>query len=327
MPKESIMKKVGFWAVMIGVCVLAAAGGCVKQEKLALKFNPGDTGTYKVTIESIKDYKFEQPSINQTKEQQTLNSVEIVYNQKIQSVDPAGDAKALITIEGLKYLSKSPKGTAIDFDSSKEADQKNALENLIGQSYVIKISPAGQVVGVEDVRKALDAVKGDTLEQKTAQSLLADDAIKQRHSIVALPEKKNEFEKVGRTWSKVQAGPAGMLTPRSYEKVYTLQKVEGEKGQQVAVVTMEARPSATRPASMSSEESKGMGFFEKMFDNKETYTGQMLMDVTTGKVKSYNEKLKSEWVAVEPAEEQKSDKGPDVLTMGFTYVYDIEKVK
>ena len=75
------------------------------------------------------------------------------------------------------------------------------------------------------------------------------------------------------------------------------------------------------------DEAKGMGFFEKMFDNKETYNGKMLMDLTTGKVNRYNEKLKSEWVAVEPAEEVKSDKGPDVLTMGFTYTYSIEKIK
>jgi hypothetical protein len=43
-------------------------------------------------------------------------------------------------------------------------------------------------------------------------------------------------------------------------------------------------------------------------------------------VNGYSEKLKSEWVAVEPTEEQKSDKGPDVLTMGFTYIYSIEKL-
>ena len=96
---------------------------------------------------------------------------------------PTGNAKALITIKEIKYLSKNPKGTAIDFDSTKEADKKNAMENLIGQSYVVKLSPNGEVVAVEDVQKAREAVKGDSMEQKTAQSLLADDAIKQRHTI------------------------------------------------------------------------------------------------------------------------------------------------
>jgi hypothetical protein len=70
-----------------------------------------------------------------------------------------------------------------------------------------------------------------------------------------------------------------------------------------------------------------MGFFAKMFDNKETYNGKMLVDLTTGKVNGCNEKLKSEWVAIEPSEEVKSDKGPDVLTMGFTYSHSIEKIK
>jgi hypothetical protein len=320
------MKSVGFWAAMLGVCVLVYAGGCAKQQKLALKFSPGQTSTYKVVTESVKDYKFEQPSINQTKQQQTLNQVEVVFDQKIVSVEPSEDAKALITIKEVKYLAKNPKGTAIDFDSTKEADNKNAMEDLIGQSYIIKISPAGDVVAVEDVQKAREAVKGDTLEQKTAQSLLADDAIKQRHTIFALPEKDGSAA-VGTTWSKVKAGPAGMLTPRSYEEVYTLKQVNQESGQKVAVVTMEARPSTAKAPNMPKEEAKGMGFFEKMFDNKETYTGKMQMDLSTGQVESYNEKLRSEWVAVEPAEEVKSDKGPDVLTMGFTYTYSIEKMK
>jgi hypothetical protein len=242
------------------------------------------------------------------------------------SVDPSGDAKVLITIKQVRYLSKSPQGSAVDFDSSRDADKKNALSGLIGQSYVIKITPAGEVVAVEDAQKAREAVKGDTLEQKTAQSLLADDAIKQRHTVLAIPAKGGAAV-VGKTWSKVKAGPAGMLTPKSYEEVYTLKQVKDEHGQQIAVVDMEARPSSVKAANMPKDEAKGMGFFEKMFDNKETYTGKMLMDITTGKVNSYNEKLKSEWIAVEPAEEQKSDKGPDVLTMGFTYMYSIEKIK
>ena len=90
---------------------------------------------------------------------------------------------------------------------------------------------------------------------------------------------------------------------------------------------MDARPTAVKAADMPKDDAKGMGFFGKMFDNKETYTGKLLLDTHTGKVNGYSEKLKSEWVAVEPAEEVKSDKGTDVLTMGFNYMYSIEAIK
>jgi hypothetical protein len=321
------MRRIRFLSAMAGVCILVIAGGCAKQEKLSLKFNPGQASSYKVSTETIKDYKFEQPSVNQTKIQQTLNRAEITYNQKILSVATSGDAKALITIEKVKFIAKNPTGTSIDFDSSREGDKNNSLGKLVGQTYIITLSPTGEVVGVEDAQKARDAVKGDTLEQKTAQAMLTDEAIKQRHSVIAMPQEKNSAAKVGQTWNKLKAGPAGMLAPRSYEEIYTLKEIKPENGQQIAVVDMQARPSATKAPNLPKDEQKGLSFFEKMFDNKETYTGQMMMDITTGQVKSYNEKLKSEWVAVEPTEEVKSDKGPDVLTMGFTYSYSIEKVK
>jgi hypothetical protein len=319
------MRRIGFCVTVIGVCVLVAAGGCAgKKASLSLKFTPNETSTYKVVTETVKDYKFEQPSVNQTKTQQTLSKAEVVFDQTIQSVEPGGDAKALITIKEVKYLVKNPQGTTLDFDSAREADKKNPLEGLVGLSYVIKITPAGEVVAVEDAQKAREAVKGDSMELKTAQALLSDDSIKQRHTLVALPSAK---EASAKTWSKVKGGPAGMLAPRSYEKVYTLKEVKNEGGKQVAVVEMNARPSSVKAADMPKDEAKGMGFFEKMFDNKETYAGEMLLDLSTGKVNSYSEKLKSDWVAVEPADEVKSDKGPDVLTMGFSYSYSIEKVK
>jgi hypothetical protein len=344
------MRRIGFLMAVIGVCGLVFAGGCAKHAKsekaaetkpavkeiqkptgkpvdLMAKFVVGDMSNYKVATETIKDYKFEQPSINQTKTQQTLTRTEVVFDQQIQGVDPSGDASALITIKELKYLATNPKGTAIDFDSTKEANKTNALAKLIGESYVVKLSPDGSVLSVSDAQKAMDAVKGDTMEQKIAQSLLADDAIKQRHTILALPEKKDAQVRVGQTWSKLKGSPAGMLTPKSYEEVFTLKEVKSEQGQQIAVVEMEARPTSQKAADTSKDEQKGMGFFAKMFDNKETYNGKTLVDLTTGKVNGYNEKLKSEWVAVEPSEEVKSDKGPDVLTMGFTYSHSIEKVK
>lgn len=322
------MRKIGFWMAMTGVCVLAmTAGGCMEEKTtMSLKFSPDETSTYKVITESVKDYNYVQPSINQTKKQQTLSRTEVVYDQKIDSVDGSGNAKALITIKEVNYHSKSANGGSFDFESAK--DTKGSMGKLVGQSYVIKMLPDGEVAAVENAQKIRNAVRGDSKELKIAQSLVGDDAIKQRHTIVALPTAKESAVKQGKSWSSVKAAPAGMLMPKSYEKVFTLKEVKDEHGQKIAVVAMKAQPTSAKAADMPENAASGMGFFGKMFDTKEeTYTGEMLMNLNTGKVSSYSEKLKSEMVAVESAKEQIGDKGPDVLTMGFTYIYSVEKMK
>jgi hypothetical protein len=69
-----------------------------------------------------------------------------------------------------------------------------------------------------------------------------------------------------------------------------------------------------------------MSLFANMFEEKDSYTGKMTLNLSTGEIDSYQELLKAEWLAVEPSAEQKSDKEPDQLTMGFSDMYSIEKV-
>ena len=67
-------------------------------------------------------------------------------------------------------------------------------------------------------------------------------------------------------------------------------------------------------------------FFSKMFDNPvEIYTGQLKLDLMTGKVEQYLEEFRSEWVAVDPAATDK-DKEPDMLRMGAIRIYRIERI-
>ena len=88
---------------------------------------------------------------------------------------------------------------------------------------------------------------------------------------------------------------------------------------------MNAVPSSKRSEDLEGKDS-AMGFFANMFDEKDDYTGKMVVNLTTGVISSYQETLKAQWLAAESSEEQKSDKGPDQLTMGFTSLYSIEKV-
>jgi hypothetical protein len=83
------------------------------------------------------------------------------------------------------------------------------------------------------------------------------------------------------------------------------------------------------PSSETAEQFKeqaSMGIFSKMFDNTETYTGQLELDLTTGKTEKYLEKLQSSWVAVDPSIKQEADEGPATLKMSAVRFYSLEKI-
>ena len=160
---------------------------------------------------------------------------------------------------------------------------------------------------------------------KFAKRLFGNDEIQKRHSVLALISAGAAPHSKGDSWGTLAASPPGMLQAKSYDKQYTLQEVKTNGDQQIAVITMNAVPSSKRAPDMSSD-SKDMGFFAKMFEDSGTYDGELVLNLSTGQIINYQECLKAEWVAAESPEEQKSDKGPDTLTMGFTHLYSIEKI-
>ena len=313
--------KVGMLFKIICVCVIAAVlTGCVPNAEMKLTPAAKSVTTYKVVTGQSKDYQFIQPSINKTKERHTGGDIEMVFTQEIESVDAQGNAVANITIKQLKHTSTDGQGKESVVDTEK--DKTSPITKLIGQSYKIKFAPNGSVE-VVDATAAREAVKGG-VDEKIAGKILSDEEIARRHQVMALLDAKGTYKK-GDKWSSVAASPAGMLRSKSFEKVYTLSDIKQDNKQTIATVEMNAVPSSKRVEG-ASEKDSGMGMFANMFDEKDTYTGKMIINLTTGQIKSYEEVLKAQWVAAESSEEQKSDKGPDQLTMGFTYKYSIERI-
>jgi hypothetical protein len=309
--------------VILGV-VLSVLAGCVQNAEMKLNLSPQSRTTYRVVTETGKDYTFVQPSINKTKEQHTGSRVEMVFSQRVETVDADGNATADITIKELKYQSEGPKVARFDFDSTAESDKDNPLSALIGQSYKIKISPDGRVQPL-DAQVVRSAVKADSAAKKIADKLFSDSEIKARHQVLALADAGKSVKNKGDEWSSIAAASEGMLIPKSFEKVYTVDNIKTKGRDRIAAVSMTAMPSSKRAEDMPEEEPE-VGFFAKMFDEKDNYTGNMVINLTNGQIISYQEILKAEWFAAESPEEQKSDKGPDNLTMGFTNSYSIEKV-
>jgi len=294
--------------------------------KLALKFKANDVSTYNVITETQKSVLWEGPVSSKPKAFKggmTSNRNEITFTQQIKSVDAAGTATAQITIKKVKYLAKNRDSVALDFDSSREKDKGDAMNGLIGQSYSIKLTSAGQVAAVTDTKNVLAAVKGNSVSAKTARSLLGKEVIKHRHSLPALPATAKSSVSKGDSWSALKSFDFGMLGGKTYERVYKLSHIDATATGKVAVAKMNAVPSVK---SSDGQQSPGGGFLSKLFDNTEKYTGQLKMNLTTGKVRRYREELKSEWLAIDPEASKKPDEEPSALRMKALRLYEIEKI-
>ena len=344
--------KILVFAVHIVICALLLTNGCTKLAeeptqtkvepqqtapdkieseeqkqtvKLELKFTPADSTTYKVTTDADNSLTWEGIDSNKPKGftgGHTGRKTEITFTQQIQSTDDKGNAVAKITIKHLKHLVTIKNDITMDFDSSRQEDRQNPLSNLIGQSYAIEITASGQVSKLIDANDARAAVKGNSPENKTAANLLSLRAITERHTIPALPSADKNQLRTGDNWSSIKSFSFTMMGSKAYEKIYTLKEIKDMDNRRIAIARMEAVPSAEKARELHKEQSAT--FFANMSDNTETYTGQLKLNVTEGKIEECSENLITEWVIVDP--NPKESEQPAALKMTAVRSYSIEKI-
>jgi hypothetical protein len=302
-----------------------AAEKQVPPVRLALKFTPGDSTIYKVTTQAEDSVKFEGPLANSPdfRNARNLGKIEMTFNRQIQNTGGEGNAVAKITVEGLKYLAIRNNKPVLDFDSSREKDSNSPLAKLIGQSYTVEITPEGEVTKVIDIKRAQAAVSGDQPVNKLALRLLSANTIKNLLGTLVLPSADNNRLQTNDSWSDVKAFNFRMLGSTSYEKIYTIKEIKDSDSRRIAVIEMNAIPTTETQEQMQEEQT--MNAFSKMFDNTETFTGWLKLDVTAGKVENYLEELHSEWLMVDP-EAKQTGKEPDAVRMGVVRSYRLEKI-
>lgn len=293
--------------------------GCTQQADVGLKFQQSEECVYKVTQQSGKSYYFEQPSKDQVKDKKTDRKVEMVLSQQVKDVTDNGAAVIDVTVDELKYYFKDPEGVQEDFDSTKMSRSSGEFADIVGKSYTIKLDKNGKAEVVDN--KAISRAAGGQF----ASWLFSEERIAERHSLDALPEDKTVVN-TGESWSKVVASPKGMLQSKAYEKVYTLEKVYQENGNRMGLVKMKAVPTSEQPEDgLDNQQQDAMGFFSKMFDSRDVYTGKMIVNLDTGQIKKYHEKLDASWVATDDSSGAKDQ--PDVLKMGYTDSFSIKQLK
>ena len=339
-------------AVNIILCILLLTAGCTKPSekmtqtkiepkktapakvkseeqkqsvKLELKFVPNDSTTYKVTTEADNSLRWEGIDSNKPKGftgGHTGRKSEITFTQQIQSISDKGNAVAKITIKDLKYLATVKNDITIDFDSSRQQDRKNPLSKLIGQSYTIEMTAPGEVSKIIDANDARDVFKGASATDKIAANLLSVQAITERHTIPTLPDPNNNQLRIGENFSSIKNFSFVMMGTKSYERICTIKEIKNVDNRRIAIAKMEAVPSAEKVKQMYKEQPPSL--LANMSDNIETYTGELRVDLTNGKVEQYNEKLTVEWVIVDP--NPKEGDQPAALKMSAVRSYSIEKI-
>jgi hypothetical protein len=293
--------------------------------KLALKFAPADTTTYRVITENDKSVEWEGPHPTKPKEftgGHTGNKIETTFTQQIQSIDDKGNAVAKITIRQLKYQTTIKNNVVMDFDSSSEKDRDDPLSKLIGLSYTIEMTASGKVSRIIDANDARAAVAGVSAADKTAANLLSLKAITQRHTIPTMPDADKNQLRTGDKWSSIENFSFDMMGAKSYEKIYTLKEIKDVDNHRIAIARMEAVPSAENAKELLKEQPAS--FFANMSDNKETYTGELKLDLTGGKIEECHENLTTEWLIVDP--NPKENEQPAALKMAAVRSYSIEKI-
>lgn len=328
-------------ATNVTMCLLLIIAGCagpskeaeqvqiepVSQEspvKLALKFTPQESTTYRLARENDRSVLWEGPEETRKgfKGGQARNRMEMTFEQKIHSVGDEENAIAEITITALKYVTRLKDNITLDFDSSRAKDQSNPLNTLIGQSYTVELTPWGDVTKVIDASDARSAVKGNTSGHRTASNLLSDKAIRERHVIAALPDPNENLLRVGESWSRIKSFSFDMMGAKSYEKIYTLEEIRNVRKHQIAVTRMNAVPSAEEAKELHKEQVSSP--LSQMSDNTERFTGELKLDLTDGNVMEYHEELLIEWFIVDPNPDD--DERPAVLRMTAGRLVSLERM-
>lgn len=338
------MKSVGICclAMNVAMCGLLMVAGCagpsvetgqtpiepIQQEspvKLALRFTPQETSTYRLARENDRSVEWDGTEESKPKGftgGHTGNRMEMTFTQKIRSVDDRGNAIAEITIQSLKYLARVKSNVTLDFDSLNQKDPNSPLGKLIGQSYTVELSPAGDVLRVMEVGAARSAVKGRTSGHRMATNLLSEEAIKDRHTISALPDANESTLRIGESWNHIKSFSFDMMGAKSYEKVYTLEEVRDISNRRVALARMNAVPSVEEAKELHKE--RATSPFSQMFDNTERFTGELKLDLTNGDVLESREELLIEWFIVDPNPDD--DERPAALRMTAARLAGIERI-
>jgi hypothetical protein len=345
--------------IITGICSIVFASGCgpqgekpvttptqpKKQAPEAVKAAPGPAeepgvkielrpaanaqADYKVTTQVRRTVKWEGPVPEKPAFEESSNEdkVEMVFNQRVQSLDPSGRIIEQIMIEQLKYFSTVKNQTIMDFDSTRQSDANSPLAKLIMQIYSIVVEPNDYIASISAAWMIAKLMDANTVADRAGRHLLSPEAITDRHATLLLPRADEARLEPGGRWSRVKTFSFGRMGIKSYEKIYTLREIRDVAGHKIAIIDMNAIPSSEIEEKYRNQQANAE--FPQRFDTNETYTGSGEIDLTAGFINNYHENFRTSWIAALPSSPALTEdvNEPVVLRLTAERTYDLEKVK
>jgi hypothetical protein len=314
-----------FRKMMLGLTVVIVSGlmlsGCgTSSKKLSMNYAAKQTVGYESTSTMIKDVEFDQPSLKKDKKDQTSTVITVKFDQTIAEVGQDGTAIADVTIKGIRCKMVNKNEVRFEFDSASEKGKSDPLNNLVGQSYRISLSPSGAVKVVDAAKARAVTING---EGQRLTQILSDESILERHQL-PLPSTDKTITITPKGWTQVTPSPPGLLAPKMFNKTYTVNQT-GKNN--TTVVTMSAKENlAQKPAEDPKASGNNLGFLTKLFDNNDDYTGKLVVNLSSGVVNSYEETLVSAYTAQDKPKDAAADTAPDTLIMRLTYSHSLKKI-
>jgi hypothetical protein len=310
---------------VVSMSVVMFLAGCGTE--IAMKFNGGDVSTYKAGFQTKQFLELDMAKKTDAQDGGSSKSVEIVFTQEILSVNEDLSALAKITILDLTIKTKNNKGAEYGFDSRKKTDSKRALNTFVGKSYTMTISTDGKITPVDIT--GLSGIRISGRERMFASELFSEKGIIKRHSI-PLPAQGASSISRGRGWNEIVWSHPKIMAVKAFEKSYVLDSISGDG---IANISMEAYET-DKMAEGDAPTAGPFALFAKAFDSQEQYTGEMQINLESGKVIKWSETCNASYVVTEDdisrgfnKNVKKDDKTkPASLTMGLKHTINFEKI-
>lgn len=279
--------------------------------QLALRFQPGQSGRYRVEVIKEDSVEFsgslsEEVSL---RDKHNRTEIDIRFTQTIESVDSAGNALAGIEIERVRYRYVYQNRVKTDFDSSDGLEDYPGAAEFAGSSYDIRLSPVGEVLEIKGIEQIRTRVR-EVYESDVSLRLVSDDFIKACHTIPALPDKGKAAEP-GVQWSEKKVFDFGLMGKKGYKRIYTFRGIEESDENRIARVDMRAVPAEI---GIGSGKNTPAGRFLDSFDNIQNYTGDLKFNLDTGDIITWCEELDNRWKIVDPSSANGGG-SPDYIVM------------
>lgn len=295
--------------------------------RLSLAFSVGQTAAYKATTEARKSVEWmgsESGKPADFSDGYSGNYVEMTFEQRVEEVRDNGNAVLAITIQGLKYRGVVANRPVFEFDSVDPNDREEPLMALIGKSYRLEMSAGGEVVELLDVESVRKAVKPGSPAHSVATKILSEEMIRDQHEIPPLSALKGGQIRPGQSWSDLKSFSFSSMGAKSFERVYTLKRVEQGAGR-TAVVEMKAIPSTAMAEEMHKRQPAGLT--PGLFDSTDRYEGRLELDLAGGRLRQCVEDMQTEWIVADPAAMQDTTAVPRAIKMAARRFQRLELVE